>query len=290
VIVLIRGEKSSLFRLKYLGIDTKIKFEPCNLLDIHQVGSVLRKYKPDEVYNLAAQSSVAESFKNPFETLNFNINSVLNFLESIKKFDPSIKFYQASSSEMYGQVKHLPITEDTVMHPLSPYAISKSAAHWISGNYRETSNLFVCCGILFNHESYLRGENYFIKKVIREALEIKKNTRKSLKVGNIDIKRDFGYSPYYIQAIWLMMQQPVPDDYIVCSGRSVLLRDIIGHIFKRLDIGTQKIVVDSTLFRPNEIVDIYGDNSKAKNKLGWDYRYDFFEILDRIIDEEERNQ
>jgi GDPmannose 4,6-dehydratase len=290
VIGLIRGEKSSLFRLKYLGIDTKIKFEPCNLLDIHQVGSVLRKYKPDEVYNLAAQSSVAESFKNPFETLNFNINSVLNFLESIKKFDPSIKFYQASSSEMYGQVKHLPITENTVMHPLSPYAISKSAAHCISGNYRETSNLFVCCGILFNHESYLRGENYFIKKVIREALEIKKNTRKSLKVGNIDIKRDFGYSPYYIQAIWLMMQQPVPDDYIVCSGRSVLLRDIIGHIFKRLDIGTKKIVVDRTLFRPNEIVDIYGDNSKAKNKLGWDYRYDFFEILDRIIDEEERNQ
>jgi GDPmannose 4,6-dehydratase len=290
VIGLVRDTGSSLFRLEYLGIKDDVVIEKCDLLNLSAVKKVIETRQPDEIYNLAAQSSVANSFKSPHETLNFNINSVLNILESIKKQDPSIKFYQASSSEMYGRVKNLPITEDTVMHPLSPYAISKAAAHWISVNYRESYDLFACCGILFNHESYLRGENFFTKKVIREALEIKNKKRDVLKVGNIDIKRDFGYSPRYVEAMWLMLQQVKPDDYIICAGQSLYLKDIIGHIFWKLNIDPEKISIDRSLFRPNEIADIYGDNSKARIKLGWDYSSDFYEILDTLIEEEERNQ
>jgi GDPmannose 4,6-dehydratase len=290
VIGLVRNTGSSLFRLEYLGIRDEVVIDTCDLLNLPAVKEVIDTHQPDEIYNLAAQSSVAASFQFPHGTLHFNINSVLNILESIKELDSSIKFYQASSSEMYGRVKNLPITEDTVMHPLSPYAISKSAAHWISVNYRESYGLFACCGILFNHESYLRGENYFTKKVIGEALEIKKKKRDVLKVGNIDIKRDFGYSPRYVEAMWLMMQQAEPDDYIICSGRSLSLRDIIGYIFRKLDIDPAVMVIDQSLFRPNEIADIYGNNSKAKMKLGWDYSCDFFDVLDTLIEEEERKQ
>ena len=279
-----------MFRLEYLGIRDEVAIDTCDLLNLQAVKEVIDTHQPDEIYNLAAQSSVANSFQSPYGTLNFNINSVLNILESIKEQDPSIKFYQASSSEMYGRVRNLPITESTVMNPLSPYAISKAAAHWISVNFRESYDLFVCCGILFNHESYLRGENYFTKKVIREALEIKKNKRDVVRVGNIDIRRDFGYSPRYVEAMWLMMQQAEPDDYIICSGRSLPLKDIVGFIFRKLNIDPQKIVVDQSLFRPNEIADSYGNNSKARIKLGWDYSSDFYDVLDKLIEEEERNQ
>jgi GDPmannose 4,6-dehydratase len=290
VIGLVRENGSSLSRLEYLGIRDEVVIEKCDLLNLASVKKVITTHHPSEIYNLAAQSSVADSFHFPHETLNFNINSVLNILESIKDQDPSIKFYQASSSEMYGRVKDLPITEDTVMHPLSPYAISKSAAHWISVNYRESYDLFACCGILFNHESYLRGENYFTKKVIRGALEITKNKRDVLRVGNIDIKRDFGYSPRYVEAMWLMMQQAEPDDYLICSGQSLALKDIIGYVFRKLNIDPQKIIIDRSLFRPNEIANIYGNNSKARMKLGWDYSCDFYDVLDNLIEEEERNQ
>jgi GDPmannose 4,6-dehydratase len=290
VIGLVRNTGSSLFRLDYLGIRDEVVIDTCDLLNLAAVKKVVATHHPTEIYNLAAQSSVSHSFKFPHETLHFNIHSVLNMLESIKEQDPSIKFFQASSSDMYGRAKNLPITEDTEMHPLSPYALSKSAAHWISVNYRESYDLFVCCGILFNHESYLRGEHYFTKKVIREALEIKKNRRDVIRVGNIDIRRDFGYAPRYVEAMWMMMQQAEPDDYILCSGRSLLLKDIIGHVMKRLNIDPQKIIIDRSLFRPNEIADMYGDNSKARRKLGWDYSSDFFEVLDTLIEEEERNQ
>ena len=290
VIGLVRDSGSSLFRLEYLGIRDEVAIDTCDLLNLQAVKEVIDTHQPDEIYNLAAQSSVANSFQSPYGTLNFNINSVLNILESIKEKDPSIKFYQASSSEMYGRVRNLPITESTGMNPLSPYAISKAAAHWISVNFRDNYDLFVCCGILFNHESYLRGENYFTKKVIREALEIKKNKRDVVRVGNIDIRRDFGYSPRYVEAMWLMMQQAEPDDYIICSGRSLPLKDIVGFIFRKLNIDPQKVVVDQSLFRPNEIADSYGNNSKARIKLGWDYSSDFYDVLDKLIEEEERNQ
>ena len=277
------------FRLKYLGIEDDISIKKCNLLNLKQVTNIVDRYCPDEIYNLAAQSSVSQSFNNPSETITFNINSVVNILESIKQIEKSIKFYQASSSEMYGNVESLPINEKTPMHPLSPYAISKVAAHWITINYRESFDLFTCCGILFNHESYLRGENYFLKKVIRESLEIKNKKRKYLKVGNIDIRRDFGYSPKYVEAMWLMLQNNFPEDYIVCSGKSVLLRDIVYYILDKLNIDRKRVVIDRSLFRPRDISDIYGNAQKAKDILNWNYSIDFYEVLDMLIEEEEKN-
>ena len=157
----------------YLGIREKINFESCDLQDIARIINLFKRYHPDEVYNLAAQSSVGESFLQPIGTINFNIISVLNLLESIKILEYDTRFYQASSSEMYGKVDALPISENTLLHPLSPYAVSKASAHWITTNYREAYHLFNCCGVLFNHESFLRRDSFFVKKVIMQAVEIK---------------------------------------------------------------------------------------------------------------------
>ncbi|MFA5295891.1 MAG: GDP-mannose 4,6-dehydratase [Methanoregulaceae archaeon] len=288
-IIGITRNQSSLSRLKYLGMENKITFQVCNLLDFSQISKLIKYYEPDEIYNLAAQSSVSQSFRQPLETMNFNILSVLNILEAIKNINNRIKFYQASSSEMYGLVRDLPITVQTPMHPVSPYGISKASAHWITSNYRESYGIFACCGILFNHESYLRDPNYFIKKVIRNAIQIKNNERDVLIVGNIDIKRDFGYSPFYVEAMWKMLQQNEPDNYIVCSGKSVLLREIVYFVFNLLDIDKDKIVIDKALFRPCEIPDIYGDNSMTKLMLDWHYEHDFFDILKILIREELEN-
>lgn len=194
--------------------------------------------------------------------------------------------YQASSSEMFGRVGDLPINEQTPMHPLSPHAVSKAAAHWTAVNYRESYGVHVCCGICFNHESVLRKEGFFVKKMIQEALRVKSGRLKSIHVGNVDVRRDFGYGPSYVEAMWLMMQQMEADDYLICSGRSILLRDIVEHILERVGLGSDRIVVDPSLIRPNEIQDIYGDNSKARSQLGWRYEMDFLDVLDMLIDEE----
>lgn len=283
------GSLDSLDKLLYLGIQDKITFEECNLLDYSAIVKLLHKYQPDEIYNLAAQSSVQVSFEQPIDTIQFNIISVLNLLEAIKKENRNIKLYQASSSEMFGKVERLPVAETTAFHPLSPYAVSKASAHWIVINYREAYNLFVCSGILFNHESYLRQDNFFVKKIIRESLRIKRGQQEFIKVGNIDIKRDFGYAPAYVEAIWLMMQQETPADFIICSGKSISLREIIHYVFKKLGISEDKLVISQELYRPTDIEDIYGDNSSARKLLGWEYNTEFTDILDILIDEEERN-
>lgn len=275
--------------LKYLGIDEKVILEECDLLDITQIINIIKKYHPTEIYNLSAQSSVSISFKQPIGTVQYNTLSVLNILEAVRLTKPEIKFYQASSSEMYGMVNVLPITEESVMHPLSPYAVSKAAAHWLCINYRESYGMFICCGILFNHESFLRSDNFFIKKIIRESIMISQNKQDYLKVGNIDIKRDFGYAPEYVNAMYLMMQHHEPADYLICSGTSVSLREIILHVFKTLNIPSDRIVEDQALFRPTDIKDIYGSNEKAKNVLGWKYDYNFFRVLDILIQEELSN-
>jgi GDPmannose 4,6-dehydratase len=287
VIGFVRNSKSSsLTKLSYLGITDHIIFEECNLLDLVNIVGLLKRYKPDEIYNLAAQSSVKASFDQPIATIEFNIISVINLLEAIRLVDQEIKYYQASSSEMFGKVDDLPITENTPMHPLSPYAISKAAAHWIAINYRESYGIFTCCGILFNHESILRDKNFFTKKVINDSIEISRSQRDVLRVGNIDIRRDFGYAPRYVEAMWLMLQHPTPDDYIICSGKSIQLRQILHHIFKRLGIDQNKIIIDESLYRPTEIENIYGDNSKVKDVLGWEYTTDFYEVIDILIDEQ----
>lgn len=275
---------------EYLKISKQIIFENCDLHDITQIISLFKKYQPDEVYNLAAQSSVGQSFSQPIGTIQFNIISVLNLLEAIKIIGYPTRFYQASSSEMYGKVDTLPIRENTPMHPLSPYAVSKASSHWITTNYREAYNLFTCCGILFNHESFLRKSSFFVKKIITEAIDIKYNKKEKLFVGNINLKRDFGFAPKYVEAMWLMMQQKSPSDYLICSGESVSLKYIIEYIFERLGLSMNCIEVSPSLLRPTEIEDIYGDNTKAKSKLGWEYDYRFSQVLDILLEEELKYQ
>jgi GDPmannose 4,6-dehydratase len=275
--------------LEYLGVKDAVQIEECDLTDLMCVNGIFRQFQPDEIYNLASQSSVGLSFAKPVETLNYNIVSVINILETIRTISPATKFYQASSSEMFGNVEQLPIREDSIINPASPYAISKAAAHWAVKNYRESYGLFACCGILFNHESYLRGPNFFVKKVIREAIKIKNEEQDVLKVGNLNIKRDFGYAPDYVVAMWKMLQQDIPGEYIICSGESIYLKQIVEYVFNYLGIDKSKIIVDEKLLRPNEIQDIYGDNTKAMEKLNWDYDKNFFEVLNILIEEEKSN-
>ncbi len=275
--------------LKYLGIHRDVTLEEVDLLDFSRVISVIKRQQPDEIYNLAAQSSVSMSFQQPIGTIHFNIMSVLNLLEAIKLIAPETRFYQASSSEMYGKVEHLPITEDRPLHPLSPYAISKASAHWTTINYRESFGLYAVCGVLFNHESFLRPPTFFVKKVLKSALDIKNGSLQNLAVGNIDIRRDFGYAPRYVEAMWLMLQQEKPMDYLISSGRSITLRSIIEHVFERLSIPLERLTVDPALYRPTEIADIYGDPTMARS-LGWQYDMNFYEVLDSLLEEEIMNQ
>jgi len=257
--------------------------------DLSQVLQIISTHKPTEIYNLAAQSSVSLSFQQPIGTIDFNIRSVLNFLEAIRLLDSNIRFYQASSSEMFGKVNKLPITEESHIHPLSPYAISKVTGHYICINYRESYNLYTCSGMLFNHESYLRGENFFIRKLIKGAFDILNRKKQFLEFGNLDIKRDFGWSEKYVEVMWLMLQQEAPDDYIISSGKSISLREIVYYVFDKLGIDRRAIKTNPKLFRPTEIEDIYGSSEKAKTKLGWNYDMSFFSVLDLIMEEERKN-
>lgn len=286
VIGLIRKDGSTNKNLDHLNITEKTVLVECDLLDFSKIKSLIKKYNPNEIYNLAAQSSVGKSFSSPYETINFNTISVLNILENIRVSNPAIKFYQASSSEMYGKINALPITEDSILDPISPYAISKTSSFLTCKNYRESYNLFISSGILFNHESILRGNNFIIKKIITNSVKIKNGTIKELEVGNINIKRDFGYAPEYVNAMYLMMQHNSPNDYIICSEKSISLKEIIYYVFKKLGINTNKIIINKDLYRPQEIKDIYGDSSKARKILKWNYNTDFFTVLDELIQKE----
>ncbi|MFH1461685.1 MAG: GDP-mannose 4,6-dehydratase [bacterium] len=273
-------------KLEFLKIKEKIIFVQVDLLNFDAVKSNIDKIKSDEIYNFAAQSSVGLSYKEPYNTINFNFNSTLNLLETIRISNLKIKMFQASSSEMYGKQENLPITEDSKFNPLNPYAMSKALSHQICEQYRNTYNLYVSCGIMFNHESVLRGDNFFVKKVIRESLEIKNGKREFLVVGNLNTKRDFGFAPEYVKAMWLMLQQDRADDFVIASGQSISLQDIVYYVFDKLEISRDKIKVDKSLLRPVEVEDSYGDASKAKRVLGWEYEINFYQVLDLLMEEE----
>ena len=196
------------------------------------------------------------------------------------------KFLQPVSSDMYGGSNVLPVNEESNIIPTSPYAISKAFAYWAVKNYREAYSMSCSNAILFNHESYLRGHNFFIKKVIKSAIQIRNNEMSVLKLGNIDVKRDFGYAPEYARAMWLMLQSDTPDDYCICSGVSISLKEIVDYVFDKLNISRDKVFIDPNLYRPVEVMDIYGDNSKIKNNLNWNYEISFFDVLDILITEE----
>jgi GDPmannose 4,6-dehydratase len=290
VIGLVRGYNSNNYHgLQYLNIEHRITLVECDLMDISQIVNILQQYKPHEFYNLSAQSSVSQSFKQPIGTFQFNTLSVYNLLEAIKLVDKRIRFYQASSSEMFGKADNLPITEKSIFHPVSPYAISKVAAHHTCIHYRESYGMFICSGILFNHESYLRNNTFFIKKIIQDSIKISQGRLDTLMVGNIDIKRDFGYAPKYVEAIYLMMQKPMARDHIICSGQSVSLRDLIYHVFNKFGINKNICQVNKQLFRPNDIEDIFGDNSVAKAELNWQYDLNGYDLMDLLLEEELKN-
>jgi GDPmannose 4,6-dehydratase len=276
--------------LKYLGIEKEVEIIELNDFSLLNLKQILTKHQPNEIYNLAAQSSVGESFVKPLETIQENVMSVLSWLEAIKLVDHNISFYQASSSEMYGNVhpENLPIQEGLIFNPASPYGISKATAHWLTVNYREAHGLKTGCGILFNHESALRGSNYVIKKVIHQAILIEQGIQKTpIRVGNLAIKRDWGYSPKYVQAMWKILQQDQLDDYHICSGNLTSLNDFVGQIFDQLNIDREKYLeVDPALYRPVDLEAIYGDNNKAKQELDWKYDMKTTELIEQLIKDE----
>jgi GDPmannose 4,6-dehydratase len=275
--------------LKYLGIEKDVELIQADLLDLSNIKRLITDNQPDEIYNLAAQSSVGLSFAQPIETLEFNIISTANLLEAIRNVSPGSRFYNASSSEMYGRIKpeNLPVTEETVLHPVSPYSISKASAHWITINYREAYNLYSVCGILFNHESALRGKNFVTKKILDGALRISKGLEEKITLGNLNISRDWGYAPEYIKAMWLMLQQDTPDDYIICSGEANTLEDFTKTVFEKTGVDYDNHVEFSReLYRPVDLEIIYGNNSKAKKNLNWEYNITFDELIAKLVEDE----
>jgi GDPmannose 4,6-dehydratase len=273
--------------LKLLGIENSIELIPTDLLDLSNVIRLLERIKPDEIYNLASQSSVGLSFEQPIGTVEFNIMSTMNLLEAIRILPFKAKFYQASSSEMYGKVNELPITENTAMHPVSPYAVSKAASHWMTVNYREAYKLFGCCGILFNHESVLRAEHFVTKKIISAAVRISEGSKEKLKLGNIEIKRDWGFAPQYVKAMWLMLQQDHPDDYVIATGEAHSLGEFVELAFSHAGLNWKEhVATDEALYRPSEIDVIYGNPAKAKAKIGWEYKLPFENLIKLLVDEE----
>ena len=283
VVAVLREPSSNTDNHRLLGIDQAVEYASVDLTNLGTVQKFLATHQPDEVYHLAAQSSVSVSFNKPIETISYNVLPLVNLLEAIRNLYAGTKLYHASSSDMFGNAASLPITLDTQMRPSSPYAVSKASAFWTLNSYRESFDLNVASGVLFNHESILRPKTFFVKKVVSEAVEIHRGLRSHLEVGNVFVSRDFGYAPEYVEAMWLIFQAEKPKDYIISSGRSVLLHDIVKYVFSCLDIRLDLLKVNQDLVRPTDIKDIYGDNSSAREELGWESRKDIFQIANEMI-------
>lgn len=264
------AQMSAFYNLHYLGIKDQIKFHSMALNDFRSVLQVLSKVQPDEVYNLAGQSSVGLSFEQPVETLESISIGTLNLLEAIRFLDKSVKLYNAGSSECFGNTQGQPADEDTPFRPRSPYAVAKATAFWEMVNYRDSYDLFACTGILFNHESPLRPERFVTQKIVKAACRIVKGSNEKLYLGNISIARDWGWAPEYIQAMWLILQQPNPDDFVIATGESNTLERFVEEVFRAVDLDWQDhVLVDPSLIRPSEIMISRGNPSKAARILGW---------------------
>ena len=292
----------NLHGLKYLGVDDKVQYLPLELLEFTNIYRAIEKIQPDEVYNLGAQSFVALSFEEPIFTADVTALGPLRVLEAIRAVKPDTKFYQASSSEMFGKVQAIPQNEKTPFYPRSPYAASKLFAHWITVNYRESYDIFACSVILFNHESPLRGFEFITRKVTDGIARIKNGLQEKIVVGNLDSKRDWGYAQEYVEAMWLMLQQEEPDDYVIASGETHSVREFVelagktagfdivwegkGIEERGLDKKTGKtlIEVSAEFFRPAEVDILQGDFSKAKKKLGWKPRTRFEDLVGIMLE------
>ncbi|MCP4268656.1 MAG: GDP-mannose 4,6-dehydratase [Candidatus Brocadiaceae bacterium] len=258
-------------RLEYLNIKDRIHLIPLDVTDINSVYHALHVSFPAEIYNLAAQSFVETSFNQPCLTINVNSLGTTNFLSAIKEICPAVKFYQASTSELYGKAVEIPQKESTPFYPRSPYAISKLAAYWMAVNYREAYGIYACNGILFNHESPLRGLEFVTRKITMGTAKIKLGLADSLLLGNLDAKRDWGYAKDFVRSMWLMLQQPEPEDYVIATGISTTVREFARKAFAVVGLDFKDYVrVDARYFRPSEVDVLIGDPTKAREKLGWD--------------------
>jgi GDPmannose 4,6-dehydratase len=293
-----RSSRDERWRLNYLGIEEKIIFEYIDLSDISSIERVFSKYKINELYNLAAQSFVGTSFDVPISTCDVNALGTLRVLEMIRNKNKQIKFYQASTSEMFGDVFETPQDENTKFNPQSPYAISKVFAHYITKNYRDSYNIFACSGILFNHESPLRGEEFVTRKITLGLAKIKAGKMSCLYLGNLNAKRDWGYAGDYVEAMWLMMQKNKADDYVIATNKSYSIKDFINEAVKyynlkiiwkgkginqqAINVETNKAIikVDPKFFRPSEVENLKGRADKAKKILKWKPKVNFKKLVE----------
>jgi GDPmannose 4,6-dehydratase len=255
-----------------------------DLSDGANLTSLLKEIRPDEVYNLGAQSHVKVSFLNPIYTANVDALGTLRLLEAVRSLELPVRFYQASSSEMYGMAAEVPQTERTPFHPRSPYACSKVYAYWQTVNYREAYGMFACNGVLFNHESPRRGQTFVTRKITRAATRIKMGLQKHLYLGNLDAMRDWGYAGDYVEAMWRMLQAPKPDDYVIATGETHSVREFATLAFQMLDLDPDEyILVDPAYFRPAEVDLLQGDASKARAALNWHPKVGFRDLVEMMV-------
>ena len=306
-----RSSSINTFRIDHIYQDPHVKSRNFflhygDITDSTSVSKIIEKIRPDEIYNLAAQSHVAVSFEVPEYTANADALGALRILEAIKfhKLEKKTKFYQAGTSEMYGKVQESPQSEKTNFYPLSPYGVAKLYAHWITKNYREAYNIFGTNGILFNHESPRRGETFVTKKIIRALVRIKMGKQKNLFLGNLDSKRDWGHARDYVEAMWKILQQKKPDDYVIATGKQFSIRQFINLVSKKLNINiiwkgkglnekgydtiTKKniILIDKNYIRPLDVNTLLGNANKARKKLSWKPKININQLIDEMISEE----
>lgn len=280
------AQTATFANLKKLGIREQVHLLSLNINDFGNTLEVINKIRPDEIYNLAGQSSVRLSFEQPHETHESISTGNLNLLEAVKFSNLPIKLYNAGSSECFGD-SLVPATEETIFHPRSPYAIAKATAFWQVDNYREAYNIFACTGILFNHESPLRPDHFVTKKIISGVCKISQNRNLKLSLGNINIERDWGWAPDYVEAMWLMMQQNEPSDYIIATGKSHTLKQFISQTFQTLDLNWEDhVIIDEVLRRPTDLQIGRANPSKANSELNWKARINFNQIIENMIEDE----
>ncbi len=272
-------------RLRWLGIAEKVHLHDGDLGDLSSLLRIVQETQPSEIYNLAAQSFVASSWRQPVLTANVTAVGVTNMLEAIRIGAPQARFYQASSSEMFGLIQAEVQSETTPFYPRSPYAVAKLYGHWITVNYRESFGLHASSGILFNHESPLRGVEFVTRKVSQGVARIKLGKAHELRLGNIDAKRDWGHAKDYVRAMWLMLQQERPDDYVVATGVTTTVRDMCRIAFEHLGLEMEKhLVIDPAFYRPAEVDVLLGDASKARAKLGWAPKIALRQLIEEMVD------
>lgn len=278
-----RSSTNSFDRIAHI-ID-KVTLLSGDLLDEHSLASTIRESQPDEIYNLAAQSFVPTSWSQPVLTAEFTAVGVGRLLEAMRAVKSDARFYQASSSEMFGKVHETPQTEKTPFYPRSPYGVAKVFGHWITVNYRESYGLFACSGLLFNHESSRRGLEFVTRKVTDGVARIKLGKARELRMGNLDAKRDWGYAPDYVRAMWMMLQENEPDDYVIATGETRSVQELVEAAFGHAGLDWRKhVVIDPKFIRPAEVDILVGDASKAKKKLGWAPSVTFKQMIERMVD------